>query len=710
MSFSSRRFGLEAHGPRLRVSESDTCPRRDSITMPFPFLLCPLVWPLRGSLPKLRLSLNGSADFSYSVLEYSKSLLEKYPSEERYFKRKLKRAYKRFSEVSDNTVVQGRHHVYFEKGGNIYRMDCRYSDQEMEEVLGTQSSDSTRGSLQRVRLSPGEHMLAATMKDLKSNMAKCLLVRLRDTPALPRLQLELSGVFSFEWASDNILFFTTMEELRCRTVHRLDLRETPLKSVAVYEELDPEFFVEISSTRDGALLTLNCNSRSSSEVWMVESNSPLRQPRLVQPRLPGLVYHVEHSQRLLYILANTATGQEYQLLKAPISSPSMKYWEPVFTPAQGTGLKDMELCGDHCILAVRTSSGPLGLQVIPLANPTETLTLQLPLWACAFEARPSLGRDSEMFRFCLSSPVCPPVHCWYSVKKQQLFIQEAGAGAGLTPHHITRLEAVSQDGTMVPITVLHTAAWGNLQEAPLLLHVYGAYGLDLSMDFSPEKKMLLEEGWVLAYCHVRGGGERGLGWHKAGHLQQKHKGVEDLVACVELLFNIGVSCPAKTALTAHSAGAVLAGMLCNQHPHLLRAITLQAPFLDVSGTMQDPTLPLTIEDRGEWGDPLADPQQKDYIASYCPRQNIRPQQYPSVLITAYEGDRRIPVPGLLEYAEKLTHAVQAHELFVLIIDPERPPSIFVDLRPGEDHFGPEDLDMLLDEVILTILIMNAKFY
>ncbi|XP_018580669.2 prolyl endopeptidase-like isoform X3 [Scleropages formosus] len=590
--------------------------------MPSPVLLRPLPRLLRPLRSSSGCSASAAQRLSHSVREHSRSLLQKYRSQEQYFKRKLKAAYGRFPEVSDHAVVQGRHHVYFEEGGNIYRKARGQSDQELEEVL-IQSEDVVRGALQRVRLSPGERMLAATLKDPKSNMVRGLLVRLGDPPASPRVLLELSDMFSFEWASDDILLFTTMKELRCQTVHRLDLREMPLKSVPVYKEQDPEFFVEVSRTRDGTLLTLNCSSRSSSEVRLVESHMPLRCPRVVQPRLPGLVYHVEHSHRHLYILANTAPGQEYQLLRTHLSSPFMRSWVPVFTPAQGTGLKDMELCRDHCILAVRTPSGTLSLQVVPLANPTKAFALQ--------------------------------------------------------------------DGTLVPMTVLHTASWGNLQEAPLLLHVYGAYGLDLSMGFSPEKQVLLEEGWVLAYCHVRGGGERGLGWHQAGRLQQKHKGVEDLVACVQHLFKLGVSCPTLAALTAHSAGAILAGALCNQHPHLLRAVTLQAPFVDVLGTMQDPTLPLTIEDRGEWGDPLADSQQRDNIASYSPLQNIKPQRYPSMLITAYEGDRRIPLPGLMEYVEKLTSAVQAHGV-------EWPPSIILDLQPGEDHFGPEDLDTSLNEV------------
>lgn len=164
---------------------------------------------------------------------------------------------------------------------------------------------------------------------------------------------------------------------------------------------------------------------------------------------------------------------------------------------------------------------------------------------------------------------------------------------------------------MVPLTLLHMPALSELHNAPLLLHVYGAYGVDLNMSFSPEKRLLLEDGWALAYCHVRywtttlitffhryaekyfemhlyvclcclwldrGGGERGLAWHRAGSVLQKWRGVEDLAACIQTLHRLGVSHPALTALTARSAGAVLAGALCNHNPQLLRAVILQVGF------------------------------------------------------------------------------------------------------------------------------------
>ncbi|XP_035256391.1 prolyl endopeptidase-like [Anguilla anguilla] len=645
-----------------------------------------------------------------SILEYSRANLQ-FRSQERFFKRKIRAIYKRYSDIPDGIVVQGRHHVYFEEGGSVYRMDLVQGERNVEEVLRTDGGGHGEAILQRVRISPKEGTLAATLRCPGSadEDTRCLLVRLRGSPDPPKPLLTLDRVFSFEWATDEILFFTTVKGLRCHRVFRLDLSAAEPEITLVHEEQDPEFFVEVSSSRDRKVLTVNCSSKSSSEVWLIDCSTPFAPPRLVQPRLPGVLYHVEHRDQQLYVLANTAAGREYQLLRVPLSCPSMGNWEPLFTPAPGTGLRDMELLRDHCVLAVRTPGGPLKLQTVPLADPTCVSTLQLPTWACAMETQPDQMTDSESLRFLLSSPVHPPALFHYSPREHRLHVQKDSAGPPLPPYHTTRLEAPSQDGTMVPLTVFHACAWDDLKGVPLLLHVYGAYGLDLHMGFSPEKRLLLEEGWALAYCHVRGGGERGLGWHQAGRLEGKQRGVEDLAACVQRLFDLGVSRPTLAALTARSAGAVLAGALCNQHPHLLRAVTLQAPFLDVLGTMLDPTLPLTIEERGEWGDPLAEPQDRDYIASYCPCHNITPQLYPSMLITAYEADRRVPLAGVQRYLQRLTAAIQAHVGSRSAPESEHThPSIVLDLQPGGAHFGPEDFGLSLEEAARQIAFLYSE--
>ncbi|KAK2896613.1 hypothetical protein Q8A67_011101 [Cirrhinus molitorella] len=632
---------------------------------------------------------------SQTTAELSKAQLQKLRDQEQRFKRRLRSVHRKFAEVPENSELQGQNHVYFEDGKGIYRSTLAQDEQEMLEVFSADWGGDGYGTIQRVRLSPSETMLAVTVKKDHHEETRCMLVHLGGAILHQKALLVLDNVLSFEWATDDVLFYSTQETLQCLHVFRLHLSNAGVQTTLVYEEKDPEFFVEVSRSRDQRLVTINCSSKISSEVWFVDSKTPLLFPTLIQSRQPGLLYYVEHSDSYLFILANTGANQEYQLLRAPLTSPSMSHWVPLFSAVPGTVIKDMELLQDHCVFTVKDSQCQLHIRTLTTQEPYQLNTHQLPHWACDLSPQRVGTVDRGSFGFLLSSPVHPPVHYLYNSRKQKLSIIEDNTKyISLTDFNTTRLQAASQDGTLVPLTLFHMPALSELHKVPLLLHVYGAYGVDLNMAFSPEKRLLLEDGWALAYCHVRGGGECGLAWHRAGSVLQKRRGVEDLAACIQTLHHLRVSHPALTALTARSAGAVLAGALCNHNPQLLRAVILQAPFLDVLDTMQDPSLPLTVEERGEWGDPCIK-EHRDNIASYCPFHNIRPQLYPSMLITAYSEDHRVPLSGVMKYVERLKKAIQMCTTRVDVN--ARVPAVILDLQPGGDHFGPEDFHLSLNE-------------
>ncbi|KAM7385362.1 hypothetical protein PAMP_001449 [Pampus punctatissimus] len=614
------------------------------------------------------------------------------------------------------TSVCGRHHVYFIEDDGIYRMDKRQSEPEQVLDLGQVSGEEEKTglrcqwSIQRIRLSPQEVYLAATLKTTHREELRCVVVRLgKRNP--PHVIFTLDKVFSFEWATDEVLFYSTLEDLRCSRVFRLDLTSSGSRITSVYEENQLDVFVEVALSRDRQILTINCSSRTSSEVLLIDTTTPHLEPFLVQPRQLDLLYHVEHWRKWLIILANTGPGQEYQVVQVPLSEPSMVSWEPLFSPSSGTVVKDMDVIGDHCVLVARTPASELVLIVIPVIQPKEAYTVQLPSWACAIEIkRPGLADQRSVFEFLISSPVHPPVpYCLYPEDGLFLLGTEDGPSPENHSNYITtRLEACSQDGTLVPVTLFHAVPVECLKQAPLLVHVYGAYGRDVNMEFCPEKRLLLEQGWALAYSHIRGGGERGLSWQRQARVDGKQRGVEDLQACLHHLFSLGVSSPSLTALTASSAGAVPVGALCNVHPHTMQAVTLQAPFLDVLGTMEDPSLPLTLEDREEWGDPLGNPKHRHSIASYCPFHNITPQRYPSMLLTAYSNDTRVPLAGVLKYTEQIKKAIITHLAINSKSECKPAPNIVLNIQPGANHLGPEDFELMLEEEALKLAFLYTE--
>ncbi|XP_043915963.1 prolyl endopeptidase-like [Protopterus annectens] len=395
-------------------------------------------------------------------------------------------------------------------------------------------------------------------------------------------------------------------------------------------------------------------------------------------------------------------------MKTTVDCCSMENWELIYSLDANSKLIDMEQFQSHCLLLWK-NWGHLYLTAIPVESPAAVKVVKLPSWARAFEPQPNPVFSASSFSFQLSSPVQPASRFVYSLQENEICeLKEDMKACESWDYCSICLQATSLDGTLVPITVFHkTLPKEMLTETPVLVHVYGAYGMDLNMGFKPENMLLLEENWILAYCHVRGGGELGLIWHEDGKLDKKHNGLNDLIACITQLHSRGYSNPGLTALTANSAGGVLAGALCNTAPHLVRAVVLKAPFLDVLNVMLDPCLPLTVEEREEWGDPLADRMVLEYIRSYCPYQNIKCQEYPSVIITSYENDQRVHKEGLLKYISKLRKATAYHAESHSKQE-SCSSNIILDMQPEGDHFGPTAWDDCLNEVAIQLAFLYKE--
>ncbi|NWR31278.1 PPCEL protein, partial [Tachuris rubrigastra] len=555
---------------------------------------------------------------------------------------------------SESPRMRFGENVYFEENGCIFLSRADDDEGNVDILFSADDLGFSDAFIQRIRISPDQRYMAISLKSESSEEANCVIMELGHFPVVKKV---IPSVFSFEWATSDVLYYTTQKNLKCQNVFMITFTNEKHTKL-VYTEQDARFFVDIYLTKDRRFLTINSNSKTTSEVWLVDCRKPFELPALVQARTKGVIYHIEHRNEELYILTTYGEPAEYKLMKAPVASSSKENWQLVYALEKKTKLVDFEMFSDDCIMFLK-NAGHLYLNVISFISQS-VQSIKLPTWACEFELESHPEHTTSTCYFQLSSPVHPPKRFAYSFKENNLIEQAVQEVPIITNCHTTRLLAKSKDETLVPITVFHNTNSKELHRKPLLVHVYGAYGIDLNMSFKEEKLMLIEEGWILAYCHVRGGGELGLSWHKDGCQHNKLKGLHDLKACIMLLHKLGFSQPKHTALAAASAGGVLAGALCNTDPELIRAMVLQAPFVDVLNTMMKTHLPLTIEEQEEWGNPLEDEKCMKYIKSYCPYQNIKPQRYPSVFITAYENDQRIPLTGVLQYVQKLRKAALDH--------------------------------------------------
>ncbi|XP_029449200.1 prolyl endopeptidase-like isoform X2 [Rhinatrema bivittatum] len=586
------------------------------------------------------------------------------------FRQKLNGIYEKYSFSLGTSEIALGDSIYFEEDGCIFRLRSKdvLGQENAELLLCPERLCFPDATVQRIRISPNQKYLAASFRSSACEESTCVVVKLEELPDVKHI---IPDVFSFEWATADVLFYTCQKNLGCRHVFLSDFSKERYTKL-VYAEQDPRFFVDIYCTKDKRFLTINCNSKSTSEVWLVDCNCPISPPILVQQRTPGVLYHVEHRNEKLYILTTWGETTEYKLMKAPVGSCGKENWQLVYSVKEKAKLVDLEMMGDHCALFLKYRNH-LYFDVL------------------------SLTTESVSQSFKITSPVQPPADCVYSLTDGSLCINVEQDVPNTLKCVTLRLQAKNKDGTFVPITVFHKACCKDLHRKPLLVHVYGAYGIDMNMSFKAENLLLIEDDWILAYCHVRGGGELGHSWHEDGRLDKKLNGVEDLKACVRHLHELGYSGPSYTVLAAASAGGVLAGALCNSSPELIKAVVLKAPFLDVLNTMLDTLLPLTIEEQEEWGNPLSDEKYAEYIKRYCPYQNIKSQNYPSVIITAYENDQRVPLMGLLSYIHRLRKAVTDYSSN-LIKEGYQIPNLIFDVRPGGSHCDPDSWEDSLNEV------------
>uniref|UniRef100_A0A8C7BRU3 Prolyl endopeptidase n=1 Tax=Neovison vison TaxID=452646 RepID=A0A8C7BRU3_NEOVI len=569
----------------------------------------PTVSELARNIPSRSFS---SKDFLPIKQENEKSLSENMDAFEKV-RTKLETQPQEEYEIINAEVKHGGF-VYYQEGCCLVRSKDEEADNDNYEVLfNLEELKLDQPFIDCIRVAPDEKYVAAKIRTEDSEASTCIVVKLSDQPVM---EASFPNVSSFEWVKDeeeeDVLFYTFQRNLRCHDVYRATFGDNK-RNERFYTEKDPSYFVFLYLTKDSRFLTINIMNKTTSEVWLIDGLSPWDPPVLIQKRIHGVLYYVEHRDDELYILTNVGEPTEFKLMRTAADTPAIMNWDLFFTMKRNTKVVDLDMFKDHCVLFLKHSN-LLYVNVIGLAD------------------------DSVR-----------------SLK----------------------------DGKSVPMTIFHKTDSEDLQKKPLLVHVYGAYGMDLKMNFRPERRVLVDDGWILAYCHVRGGGELGLQWHADGRLTKKLNGLADLEACIKTLHGQGFSQPSLTTLTAFSAGGVLVGALCNSNPELLRAVTLEAPFLDVLNTMMDTTLPLTLEELEEWGNPSSDEKHKNYIKRYCPYQNIKPQHYPSIHITAYENDERVPLKGIVNYTEKLKEAITEHAKDAG--EGYQAPNVVLDIQPGGNH-------------------------
>jgi oligopeptidase B len=460
-------------------------------------------------------------------------------------------------------------------------------------------------------------------------------------------------VGSVAWAADGRTLFYTVEEESTKRQYRLYRHRVGDDAHdLVYEEADLAFNVGVYRTRSLAYLVLGVSSLTTGEARFLPADEPLGAWRLVAPRVAEQEYDVDHHGAVFYVRAND-TGRNFRLVKAPVASPGRESWTEVVPHRADVMLEGVDCFRDHLVLLEREG----GLPQVSVTDLRTGATHRIGFPEAAYTAGPERNPefDTRTFRYGYQSLVTPPSVFDYDLDTREATLlkeQPVLGGYDRRRYETERVLATAPDGVAVPLSIVYRRGLRKDGSAPILLYGYGSYGFPLPVTFSSNRVSLLDRGVVLALAHVRGGGEMGKSWHDDGRLTKKRNTFTDFIAAACFLLAERYGSRDRLVIEGGSAGGLLMGAVTNLRPDLFKAVVSKVPFVDVVNTMLDETLPLTVGEFEEWGNPKEKPAY-DTMSSYCPYTNLERKGYPAMLVKASLHDSQVMYWEPAKYVAKL---------------------------------------------------------
>ena len=485
-------------------------------------------------------------------------------------------------------------------------------------------------------------------------------LHIKDLKTGETLPGEVERVGSVAWAAENSTLFYTVEDEQQKRQFQLwrhALGSLHSADTVVYQDEDERFNIGVGRTRDGRYMVLESASHTTNESRVVAADQPLGEFALIAAREDEHEYSIDHRNGYWFIRTNDR-GRNFRLAIAPAASPGRAHWTEIIPHRDAVMLEEVDLFAGYFIACEREDGLPrLRLWKFsgeaPEAAPAGEITFPEP----AYSAHPHINRvfESPTFRYAYQSLVTP----------SSVYEYDTGTGASTLLKQVQipggfdrslyaseRIHATASDGAQIPVSLVYRKDKFSAGTNPLYVYGYGSYGYSLPLGFSSNRLSLLDRGIVMAYAHIRGGGDLGKPWHDAGKMLTKQNTFTDFTASIEYLTASRYGDPACVAAEGGSAGGLLMGAVANLRPDLLRAVLSQVPFVDVMNTMLDASLPLTVPEYEEWGDPN-DETYFRYMLGYSPYDNLRSADYPAMLVRTSLHDSQVMYWEPAKYVAKL---------------------------------------------------------
>ncbi|MEY3442311.1 MAG: Protease 2 [Bacteroidota bacterium] len=490
-------------------------------------------------------------------------------------------------------------------------------------------------------VSPNDLLLAYTA-DFDGSENYTLYIKDLATGALLEDRVEKISD-EIEWGNDNAtIFYVRLDEETHRPCqmfrHHLGTAETA--DALVFEEKDEAFFLSMGKSKDEKYMFIDLSSHTSTEIYYFLADTPTAQPILFAPRRPLIELGMEHHEGWWYIVTNE-DAINFKLMRTKVEQPDRSQWEEVIAHDPLVKIDDIETFQDFIVVYGRR--GGYKNMIVRDMRSGEMHEIQHPEPVFTLSGSANLEYKTDLLRYGYSSLVTPSTTFEYNMRdRSRKMLKQAEVLGGYDPslYQCERIYATAPDGAQVPMSVVYKKEFRGKGTQPLFLYGYGAYGHTVDPSFSSARLSLLDRGMIYAIAHIRGGGAMGRPWYEDGRLLHKRNSFTDFIACAEHLIATGMTEPQKLAISGGSAGGLLMGGVVNMRPDLFKAVDASVPFVDLMNTMLDASIPLTVIEYDEWGNPNGEEFFK-YMLSYSPYDNVKAQDYPHMLITAGLNDPRV---------------------------------------------------------------------
>ena len=575
----------------------------------------------------------------------------------------------RIKETDVEVPYQQGEYFYYSRSekGKQYEIQCRKKgslDAPEEVVLDVNVLAKGKAfmSVAAYQVSEDQNLLAYSTDDKGFRQYTLAVKDLRTGQQLVDHAVRVGSVV---WANDNKTIFYTVEDPTTKRQYRLYRHAVGTKGRddLVYEEKDERFDVYAFKSRSKAYIFLICGSHTTSEARYIPADQPLAEWKLMEPRKQGIEYYPDHNGDFFYIRVND-TGRNFRLVKTAVDSPQSHNWQEVIAHRPTIMLEDVDFFKNYYVRYEREN----GLRHIRVADLHGGQAREIEFPETAYDAWNYVNReyDTHKYRYVYNSYITPFSVFEYDMENgisTLLKEKQVPGGYDRTRYQVERIRATASDGVRVPISLVHLKGAKSNQGA-LYLYAYGSYGAPMDIDFDPEIFCMVDRGVVYAIAHIRGGGEMGKAWHDDGRMMHKKNTFTDFITCAEYLVAQGYGSKDRLTIEGASAGGLLMGAVLNLRPDLFHAAIVEVPFVDVINTMLDGSIPLTVPEFEEWGNPK-DAAAFEYMISYSPYDNIAAKSYPNMLVRTSFNDSQVMYWEPAKYVAKMRALRTDHNILML---------------------------------------------